>query len=223
MLIPALCPLPLVAVRFAAAPVMLVKAKLAGVVAPGVVAVTEYAPAVALAVNAVDVAMPLEFVVSVSVSVVLLPKSPLAPEAGAVKVTATPLVGDPLVVTVAESGRAKAVLSAALCPPPLVGVMVTVGGGGVAVFVKAKLAGVVAPDVVAVTEYAPAVALAVKILEVAMPLASVVSVSVAPGVVVAKVPLAPDAGAVKVTGTPLAGAPLVVTVATSGLVKAALT
>jgi len=66
-----------------------------------------------------------------------------------VKVTETPLAtGGPWEVTVAANGFANAVLTVALCPAPLVAVMAMVGA---AVFVKAKLAGVVAPDAEAVT------------------------------------------------------------------------
>jgi len=63
--------------------------------------------------------------------------------------------------------------------------------------------------------------LAVNVFEVALPVASVVSVSVAAPP--AKVPLAPDAGAVNVTVAPLVGVPPVVTVATSGAANAMLT
>jgi hypothetical protein len=69
--------------------------------------------------------MPLAFVIAVAV--VLPPaKVPLAPVVGAVKVTTTPLVGDPPVVTVATNGAANAVLIGALCPVPLVAVIVSV-------------------------------------------------------------------------------------------------
>jgi hypothetical protein len=51
-------------------------------------------------------------------------KLPLAPDAGAVKVTVTPLTGLPLPsFTVATSGSAKGVLAPAVCPDPLVAVM----------------------------------------------------------------------------------------------------
>src|ERR1700722_7593852 len=66
---------------------------------------------------------------SVSVAVPFV-KVPLAPEPGAVKVTVAPLVGDPPVVTVATSGAANAVLTAVLCPVPLVAAIATTGGGG---------------------------------------------------------------------------------------------
>lgn len=193
---------------------VLVKAKLAEVVAPDVEAVTAYAPGVELAVNICEVAMPLALVVSVSVSAgVAVANKPLAPDDGAVKVTEMPLAGDPSEVTVAENVPNE-LSTAALVVYPLFAAMVMVGGA-VAVLVKAKLAGVIAPVAEAATVYAPAVELAVNIFEVAMPLALVVSVSVSPGVVVANRPLAPDDGAVKVTETPLAGDPLEVTVADS--------
>jgi hypothetical protein len=91
--------------------------------------------------------MPLELVVAVAV---WLPpvKVPLAPVVGAVKVTTTPLVGDPPVVTVATRGTANAVLTTALCGVPLVAVMVSTAA---AVFVILKLAGVETPAAEAVT------------------------------------------------------------------------
>jgi hypothetical protein len=83
---------------------VLVKAKLAGVAAPVAEAVTVYDPAVELAVNITEVAMPLALLVTVSVSAgVEVANRPLAPDDGAVNVTETPLAGDPLEVTVAES------------------------------------------------------------------------------------------------------------------------
>ena len=73
-----------------------------------------------MAVNTVDVATPLAFVVAV-----LLPaKLPLAPLAGAVNVTVTPCTGlPPLSFTVATSAAANAVLMAALCGVPPVAVI----------------------------------------------------------------------------------------------------
>jgi hypothetical protein len=83
------------------------------------------------AVNTCEVATPLALVVSVSVAPgVGVPNVPLAPEAGAVKVTVAPLVGVPPVVTVAVSGFVNGWPACALCPLPLVAVIVTVGGGG---------------------------------------------------------------------------------------------
>jgi hypothetical protein len=66
------------------------------------------------------VATPLVLVVSVSVFDEVDANVPLAPVAGAVKTTKAPLTGDPPIVTVATSGAANAVLSAALCGVPLV-------------------------------------------------------------------------------------------------------
>jgi hypothetical protein len=155
-------PLPAVMAMVDATLAVFVKAKLAGVVAPDVVAVTEYDPDVEFAVNAEEVAIPLVLVVTVSVIAgVAVANRPLALVDGAVKVTETPLAGDPLEVTVATNGFVNAVLTVALCPPPLVAAMAMVGA--LAVFVKAKLAGVVAPVAEAVTEYDPVVELAVNI------------------------------------------------------------
>jgi hypothetical protein len=125
-----LCGVPAVAVIVAAAPALFVRPKLAGAVAPVALAVTVYTPAVPFAVNVDDVATPLAFVVSVSVAV---PPAnvPLAPDPGAVNVTVTPLLGVPLVDTVATSGAANAVLTVALCPDPLVAAIVTTFVGGV--------------------------------------------------------------------------------------------
>jgi hypothetical protein len=120
VLIVALCGVPLVAVTLAAGPAVLVKAKFADV-APVALATTLYGPpAVALAVNATEVATPEAFVVAV-----LTPPAnvPLAPEAGGVNVTTTPLTGlFPESVTVATNGAANAVLIATLCGVPLVAV-----------------------------------------------------------------------------------------------------
>ena len=72
-----------------------------------------------------EVAWPFAPVTSVSVAAGgVVPNVPLAPEAGAVKVTETPLTGLPPFVTVATNGLANAVLIVALCPPPLVAVRV---------------------------------------------------------------------------------------------------
>src|SRR5579863_6140118 len=128
-------------------------------------------------------------------------KVPLAPDAGAVKVTEAPLTGfESLSRTVATSGAAKAAPTAALCPDPLVGV---IDAAAPAVLVRLKLAGVDTPATDAVTVYAPAVVPAVNTAEVATPLALVVAVFTPP----AKVPVAPEAGAVKVTVTPVVGDP----------------
>jgi hypothetical protein len=100
-------------------------------------------------VFAVNVGEALPFASVVTVAVFVPPENvPLAPVPGAVNVTVTPLVGDPFVFTVATSGFANAVLTVALCPDPLVAVIVTTG---TAAFVRLKLAGAVAPVTEAVT------------------------------------------------------------------------
>jgi hypothetical protein len=65
--------------------------------------------------------MPLESVVSVSVAVEFEANVPLAPEAGAVKVTVTPLIGfESLSTTVACSCVENAVLTTVVCGVPAV-------------------------------------------------------------------------------------------------------
>jgi hypothetical protein len=85
-------------------------------------------PGFPFAVNAAEVATPLEFVVAVLV-VVPPVKVPLAPELGAANVTVTPLVGAPFVVTVATRLAVKPVLTAALCDDPLVAAITGLTGG----------------------------------------------------------------------------------------------
>jgi hypothetical protein len=118
---------PLVAVIDAAGPEVFVKVKLVVAVTPATDAVTVTVPMTPLAVNVVDVALPLESVGSVSVAAPPL-NVPLAPAAGAVNVTNAPLTGDPPMVTFAISGAAKAVLTIVLCGVPLVGAIVSAGG-----------------------------------------------------------------------------------------------
>jgi hypothetical protein len=96
-------------------------------ITPATLAVTVYAPSAALAVNAEEVATPSAFVVSVSVAVAFEAKVPLAPVAGAVKVTDAPLTGAPPSFTVATSGAANAVVTTPLCGVPLVAAMLSVG------------------------------------------------------------------------------------------------
>lgn len=73
--------------------------------------------------------MPLEFVVSVSVAAAGdVANVPLAPEEGAVNVTVTPLIGDPLDVTVACNAVANGWPIAALWGDPAVAAMEMVGG-----------------------------------------------------------------------------------------------
>jgi hypothetical protein len=97
-------------------------------------------------VNTADVATPLALVVAVFTPPAKVPLAPVA--AGAVNVTTTPLTGfEPLSSTVATSGAANAVLTAALCPDPLVAAI----DAAAAVFVRLKLAGVDVPVAEAVT------------------------------------------------------------------------
>jgi hypothetical protein len=141
---------------------------------------------------------------------------PLAPFAGAVNVTMTPLSGLwPTSVTSATSETPNAVLTVALWPDPLLTNTVAAAPG---VFVNAKFAE--AAPALATTLYGPpAVAFAVNVAEVATPLAFVVAVFTP----LANVPLAPLAGGVKATTTPLTGLLLAsVTVATKGAPKAVL-
>jgi hypothetical protein len=221
LLIAALCPEPLVTVTFAGAAVRFVNAKFAEV-APGVLATTLYGPpAVALAVNVVDVATPLPLVGGAVVVAVPFANVPLAPLPGAVKVTVTPLTGlFPASVTVATKGAANALLIAALCPEPLV---TTTFAAGPARFVSTKFAEV-APVALATTLYGPpAVPFAVNVVEVATPLAFVGG-AVVVAVPFANVPLAPLPGAVNVTTTPLTGLfRESFTVACSGAANAVLT
>jgi hypothetical protein len=104
-----------------------VKLKLVVAVAPATEAATVTVPITPLAVNVFDLATPLESVESVSVFV---PPAnvPLAPDAGAVKVTNAPLTGDPPMVTVATNGAANAVFTIADCGEPLVAAIVSGGG-----------------------------------------------------------------------------------------------
>src|SRR5690242_9286164 len=182
-------------------------------VAPGTLATTLYGPpAVPFAVNVVDVATPLALLTAVFVPV----NVPLAPLGGAVNVTTTPLTGlFPASVTVATNGAANAVLTAALCPEPLV---TTTLAAGPAVFVSEKFAEV-APGTLATTLYGPpAVPFAVNVVDVATPLALLPAVFVP-----VNVPLAPLGGAVNVTVAPLTGLfPASVTVATNGAANAVL-
>jgi len=105
-------------------------------------------PTVAFAVKVDAVATPLEFVLSVSVFAPLL-KAPLAPEAGAVKVTETPLTGLPsLSLTVASSAVPKAVPTVADCVAPALAV---IDAGLAAVLERLNVAGLAAPEVVAET------------------------------------------------------------------------
>jgi hypothetical protein len=103
-------------------------------------------PAVAFAVNTADVATPDALVVAVFTPPANVP---LAPLAGGVNVTTTPLTGlFPASVTVATNAAANAVLIVAFCPDPLVAVTFAAAP---ALFVSEKFAGVATPATVAVT------------------------------------------------------------------------
>ncbi len=93
------------------------------------------------------VATPLVLVDAVAVAEP--PKVPLAPLAGAVKVTVAPLTGlPPASFTVACKAVAKAVLMAALCGVPALAAMLAAAP---ALFVRLKLAEVATPATDAVT------------------------------------------------------------------------
>jgi hypothetical protein len=99
-------------------------------------------------VNVVEVATPLALVVAIVVFVPFA-KVPLAPEAGAVNVTVTPLTGfEPLSSTVATRSAANAVSIVALCGVPLVAM---IDAGAPTMFVRLKSAGPEPPGTVAVT------------------------------------------------------------------------
>src|SRR2546423_1386566 len=117
----------------------LVNEKFAGVATPVTVAATVYGPpAVLLAVNTAAVATPLPFVVAVFTPPANVP---LAPFAGAVNVTTTPLTAlFPASVTVVTNGAPKTVLIPALCPDPLV---IATLAGTAPKFVNEKFADVV--------------------------------------------------------------------------------
>jgi hypothetical protein len=80
---------------------------------------------VLFAVKIGAVAKPFVSVVTVVVFVLVLVNMPLAPLVGAANVTATPLAGDPLTITVATSGSAKAPATPWLCGVPLVAAIVS--------------------------------------------------------------------------------------------------
>jgi hypothetical protein len=93
------------------------------------------------------VATPLLFVTAVAVAEPL--KAPLAPVAGALKVTVTPLTGLlPASFTVACNAEPNAVLTVALCGVPPVAVMLDAAP---AVLVRLKLADVATPETLAAT------------------------------------------------------------------------
>jgi hypothetical protein len=127
VLMVASCSDPLVEVIDAGGPDVFVRLKLVVAVTPATEAVTVSAPSVPLAVNAVEVTMPLASVGSVS-EFVPFANVPLAPVDGAVKVTNAPLTGAPPIVTVATNGAANEVLTGVLCGAPLVVAISSAGG-----------------------------------------------------------------------------------------------
>src|SRR5438309_267337 len=97
-------------------PGVLVRENVAAEPTPATVALTVYAPAIPLAVNTADVAIP-----EAPVTAVLVPpaKVPLGPEPGAENVTVIPLRTVPLEsLTIAERGAENAVLIVADCGVP---------------------------------------------------------------------------------------------------------
>src|SRR5258708_5995444 len=88
-------------------------------------------------------------------------KLPLAPLAGAVKFTITPLTGlPPASFTRARNATANAVFTGALWGVPAVAVMLA---GGPGLLVRPKLAGAATPETVAVAVKLPATELAVSV------------------------------------------------------------
>src|SRR5207248_2468477 len=123
------------------------------------------------------VATPMLFVVTLTVRTPPV-KVPVEPLPGATKVTTAPGTGLlDASRTVALSAMAKAVLTVADCPPPVVGV---IEPGGPGLLVSEKDAGVPSGPVVRLAETVnpPAVVLAVKVVAVAMPLPFVVALTV---------------------------------------------
>jgi hypothetical protein len=187
-----LCVPPLATVTFDAAPAVFVRLNVAEVVPPDTLAVTVYAPAVALAV-AVALVWPLA---SVAAGTLSLAEAPFT--GTAVNVTVAPLTGLLLAsVTVTASGLPNAVPTAVLCVPPLATLTFDAAP---AVFVRLNVADVVPPETLAVTLYAPTMELAVAVT-LATPEEFVIAVGLE------RVALAPDDGGVNVTVAPLTGLP----------------
>jgi hypothetical protein len=130
VLITALCGVEVAAaVIVVGAPAKFVRMKLADEVAPVTEAPTSAEPDTVFAVKTVEVATPLELVVSVSVDVPFDAKVPLAAVAdvGAENVTVAPLTGFEPRITVAERVLPYAVPTVALCGVPDVAVIVVAG------------------------------------------------------------------------------------------------
>src|SRR5579862_2603441 len=113
---------------FVAGPALFVRAKVAGVAAPEVLAVTLKEVGIVPAVKVDDVAMPFEPVVCVSEALPLLMNVPSAVD-GAVKVTEAPLNGEPFEVTSAENLPNALPTGCGVLYPPACAAIVMVGGG----------------------------------------------------------------------------------------------
>ena len=210
-----LCELPAIAIMLAGGAELLVRLKLAVGVTPAALAVTRYGPpGMPLAVNGAE-ASP---VLAEATVIVAVPfeNVPLAPLAGAVNVTCTPLTGLLLPsVTLACRAVVNTVLTVALCEAPAVAVMFAAGPG---LLVSEKFAAASVPVLAVTVKGPPAVTLAVK-AAVATPPVTVNTVIVA--VPFENVPLAPVDGAVKITEAPTIGLlELSVTVACREVVNA---
>ena len=147
VLIEALCGVPALAVIAEAGPAVFVSEKAAAVATPETEAVTVYGPpAIVFAEYTAAVATPEAFVVPV-----LRPPAnvPLAPLAGAVKVTVTPLTGLlKASLTVACNGVENAVFTVELCGVPATAVMAATAP---AMLVREKFAVAATPETLAVT------------------------------------------------------------------------
>lgn len=187
----AVCGVPDVAAMEAAAPEVLVRAKVADG-APAALAITLYEPMVEFAV-AVTLAIPEALVAAVAAE-----SAALAPVAGAAKVTVTPLTGlFPASRTVTRSGVVKVVLNTADCGvPPLANTV----EAAPAVLVNENGVTTATPGTEAVMLKTPAVLLAVAVT-LAMPEAFVATVAAD------NAALAPETGAANDTAAPGTGLP----------------
>jgi hypothetical protein len=103
---------------------------------PWAEAITLYAPTVPLAMKEAEVATPFASVVAVVLVVPVSINLPLAPVAGAAKLTTTPAVSNPFVVTVTTRGVANAPLIVWLWGDPLVAVTSSPGSETLGAFVE---------------------------------------------------------------------------------------
>jgi len=108
-----------------------------------------FAPELPFAVKSADVATPLALVVAIVLFEAVSANIPLAPVAGAVKVTTAPLTGFwPPSTTLATKGDENGVFTMTPCELPLVA---AIDAGAPVVFVRLNLAGVDTPGIAAVT------------------------------------------------------------------------